>query len=70
MTDTNETLKSVLHTYPDGSAVVGSPPFPEKSPLQIAADSLERVGAPAEQNPATANVITADNVVAGQAKKR
>lgn len=72
MTDTNETPKSELHTYPDGSAIVGTPPFPKKSPLQIAADALERVGVPAAPEPDASNVITADHVVAGPAasKKR
>ena len=71
MTDTNETPKSELHTYPDGSAVVGAPPFPKKSPQQIAAESMERGGAPAEPEAAVSNVITADHIVAGQpAKKR
>jgi hypothetical protein len=71
MTDTTETPKSELHTYPDGSAVVGTPPFPKKSPLQIAAESMERVGAPAEPG-AVSNVITADHVTATESisKKR
>lgn len=64
-----ENVRSELHTYPDGSAIVGSPPWPEKSPRQIAEESLERVGAPAEAPapapvapPATSNVVTADQV--------
>lgn len=70
MTEANETPKSELHTYPDGSAVVGAPPFPKKSPLQIAAESLERVGAPAEPEAGVLNVITADHIVAGSATKK
>lgn len=73
MTDTKEKaaaeiVRSELHTYPDGSAIVGTPPWPEKSPLQIAAESAERVGVPAaapEPAPAPSqpsNVVTADQV--------
>lgn len=38
--------RSELHTYPDGSQRVGTPPFPELSPIQEAEAKLERVGAP------------------------
>jgi hypothetical protein len=71
MTDATEApteiVRSELHTYPDGSAVVGTPPWPEKSPLQIAADAADRVGAPAEEPAAPTDtkpsgVITADQV--------
>lgn len=54
-----EVVRSELHTYPDGSAIVGTPPWPEKSPKQIAAERLERVGAPAEP---AGNVVTAGQV--------
>lgn len=37
---------SQLHTYPDGSARVGTAPFPELSPLQEADAKLERVSGP------------------------
>ncbi|MGJ7500079.1 hypothetical protein ACSFBF_06940 [Variovorax sp. ZT5P49] len=64
---TTEIARSELHTYPDGSAVVGTPPWPEKSPKQIAAEAAERVGVPAEEPapapvPQTSNVVTADQV--------
>lgn len=34
-------LGSQTHTYPDGSSVVGCPPWPEKSPKQRAAEAVQ-----------------------------
>lgn len=39
-----DAVRAEVHTYPDGSQRVGTPPFPEKSPLEDAADGVERVG--------------------------
>jgi hypothetical protein len=67
---TTEIVRSELHTYPDGSAVVGTPPWPEKSPKQLAAEAAERVGVPAEEPapapvaPEASNVVTANQVEA------
>lgn len=47
---------SVMHTYPDGSARIGQPPFPELSPIQEAESKLERVGVPADPVPEDAAV--------------
>ncbi|OUM01763.1 hypothetical protein [Variovorax sp. JS1663] len=33
-TAADDSQPSQIHTYPDGSAVNGCPPWPEKSPLQ------------------------------------
>lgn len=41
---------SVLHTYPDGSQVVGVPPFPEMSPLEAKAKELRDESAGLIQN--------------------
>lgn len=38
--------RSEVHTYPDGSQRVGVPPFPDKSPIEEAADGLERTSGP------------------------
>ena len=35
-------LGSQTHTYPDGSSVVGCPPWPEKSPKQRAAEEAAK----------------------------
>lgn len=71
MADSTETTpevpRSEVHTYPDGSSVVGSPPWPKKSPLQRAAEALESVGAPAEPD---SPMVTADNVTAAPSRKR
>lgn len=37
---------SEKHTYPDGSAVVGAPPWPKLSPLERARGEPEPVEAP------------------------
>lgn len=38
--------RSELHTYPDGSQRVGTPPFPKLSPKEEVESKLERVGEP------------------------
>lgn len=57
MTDENTTE---THTYPDGSARVGCPPFPKRSPLQEAQGMAE------PDEPAT---VTVDVPVKKTAKK-
>ncbi len=42
---TEERDGSTVHTYPDGSQVVGRPPFPDKSPLELAAEQRRNEGA-------------------------
>ncbi|MBT2322534.1 hypothetical protein J7E62_09270 [Variovorax paradoxus] len=39
-----ESVMSETHTYADGSAVVGRPPWPEKSPLERAREAAESKG--------------------------
>lgn len=36
-----ESTMSETYTYPDGSAVVGRPPWPEKSPMERAREAAE-----------------------------
>lgn len=63
--------RTEVHTYDDGTQVVGVPPFPAKSPKEIAADearaaSLMHVPAGMKQTGAT----TSDLVVTGMTPER
>jgi hypothetical protein len=65
-TKDDEPQRSEVHVYDDGSSVVGVPPFPEKSPIERAAEAL--ANEPALKGDVPLNTVTADNVV--QAKKK
>lgn len=62
-----EIVHNQTHTYPDGSARVGMPPFPEMSPLEEAAANQE--AAFAEEPVKVSGTLTA-NDLAGKTKKK
>ena len=64
--DAESVPQSEVHTYPDGSQRVGVPPFADKSPLEEAADKLERVGAPASPQPVAPVVIPPGMATSGE----
>lgn len=49
-----------VHTYPDGSQVVGCPPFPKKSPIERAAEAA--TASPEPDASDLSSVVTADHV--------
>ena len=61
--DTSSVPRSEVHTYADGTQVVGVPPFPAKSPKEVAESKLERVGAP----PAPPMVVPYGMATSGEA---